>query len=98
MIQWRHFQELTAAETAFIARHHVASDALEVCCRAGETSFSVVESTSAGYRWVHFSADGEHRESGIEDSRKQARDTALSVQRLWTHRCGAAGKSFCRGY
>ena len=98
MNQWRPFQELTPPEVAFLERHELASETIEVCCQVGKTSFSVVEKTSAGYHWGHFSCDGTHRDSGVEVSRERARQMALKVQRLWVHRCAAAGEADCPGY
>ena len=97
MSTWRTFQELTAAETTFLAQRRLSSDTLEVTCVAGQTSFSVVNKTNTGYEWAHLSAIGEYREHGIEPSREQARKAALEVQRLWAHRCAAAGTPPCPG-
>ena len=97
MNHWRPFRELIPTETAFLRRLRLVSEALEVCCRPGETGFSVVEKTSEGYCWAQFSRDGQHREDDIKDSGERARAAVLEVQRLWRHRCTGAGKAACRG-
>jgi hypothetical protein len=97
MEPWRNRQALAPAEKAFLAQHRLTSDTLEVCCRPGETSYSVVDKSRAGYSWAHFGVDGEYREMGFEDSRPRARAAALELQRLWSHRCVAAGLIPCQG-